>query len=77
MNRDGFIKKYYIIHSNFLKRHKRIIHYIKKIINVSIYHIHLKKKKTENLQDKVSLKSYLFQFFLGQCQIANLAIKDR
>ena len=42
---------------------------------MNIYHTHLKKKK-KNLQDKVTLESYLFQFFLGQCQIANLAIKD-
>ena len=43
---------------------------------MNIYHIHLKKKK-KNLQDKVTLESYLFHLFLSQFQIANLDIKLR
>ena len=71
---NGFINKILYYSLKFLKKTQTDYLLYKKIINVNIYHIHLKKKKI--LQDKVTLESYLFQFFLGQCQIANLAIKD-
>ena len=59
-------KKYYITHWNVLKRKTNYLLYgkkKKKIINGISYTLKKKKKKTENLQDKVSLESYLFHLF--------------